>query len=407
MTPAGSSGRGASGGRRPPFALVLAVTVTGIMGNVLLIPALPDIARDLGVATDRVGVLLSATTAPGIVLAPVIGVLADRFGRRRILVPCLVLFGTSGGLGALAPSFAALVVLRVLQGVGSAGMINLAIVVIGDHWEGAERARRIGRNAATLTASLVVLPPVGGLLAEAGGWRATFVPYWLALATAAAVVVWLPPSAGGAATLRGQVAATTAALRSWSLVAPMALGGAVFLIVFALLTALPVYLDDGFGLRAGARGLVLALPAATSTLGSLSIARLAARGGVRTVVLAGLGAVAAGLGVAAAVPNLAAVGAGLLLYGAGEGLLIATLQEVAAGGAPPTSRGAVVAAWVGVARAGQTAGPVLAGVGLRAAGPRWTLGAASAVAAGLATAWWAVGHRRRQASPEGGMVARR
>jgi len=174
MTPAGSSGLGAPGDP-PPFALVVAVALTGIMGNVLLIPALPDIAADLAVPRGRIGLVLAATTAPGILLAPVIGLLADRFGRRRVLVPCLALFGLSGGLGAFAPSFPVLVVLRALQGVGSAGLINLAVVIIGDHWVGVERARRIGRNAAILTASLVVLPPVGGLLTEVGGWRATFV----------------------------------------------------------------------------------------------------------------------------------------------------------------------------------------------------------------------------------------
>lgn len=394
MTPAGSSGLGASRpaapgppAGAPPFALVLAVTLTGIMGHVLLIPALPDVAADLGVSTDRVGLLLAATTAPGIVLAPAIGVLADRFGRRRVLVPCLALFGVSGGLAAFAPGFGVLVALRGLQGVGSAGLINLAVVIIGDQWDGMERARRIGRNAATLTASLVVLPPVGGLLAEVGGWRATFFPYWMALATAAAVVRWLPPSPPGARTLRGQLAAARPALRSWSVLGPMVLGAAVFLLIFLLLTVLPVYLDEQFGLSAGGRGLVLALPAATSTLGALSIGRLAARTGTTTVVLTGLVGVTAGLALVAAVPLLPAVAAGLLVYGSGEGLLVATLQEAVAGEAPPASRGAVIATWVGFARAGQTAGPVLAGVGL-ATGARWTLGAASAAAALLAA-----GHR--------------
>ena len=391
MTSGGSSGPGAPGaglgGGPPPFALVLAVTLTGIMGNVLLIPALPDIAEDLGVAPDRVGLLLAATTAPGILLAPVIGVLADRYGRRRVLVPCLVLFGLSGGLAAFAPSFAALVGLRALQGVGSAGLVNLAVVIIGDHWQGAERARRIGRNAATLTASLVVLPPVGGLLTDVAGWRPTFAPYWVALATAVAVVAWLPASPAGRGSLRSQLAATGPALRSWALLGPMLLGAAVFALIFALLAALPVYLDDEFGLGAGRRGLVLALPAATSTLGALSIGRLTSRTGTSTVVLTGLLAVGAGLGLVAALPTVAALVAGLLLYGGGEGLLVATLQDAVAGGAPEASRGAVVATWVGFARAGQTAGPVLAGAGL-AAGPRWALGASAAAAAALAA-----GHR--------------
>ncbi|MDP9386515.1 MAG: MFS transporter [Actinomycetota bacterium] len=382
MTPGGSSGPGASGARRPPFALVLAVTLTGILGNVLVVPALPDIARDLGVSTESVGLLLASTTAPGIVLAPVIGVLADRFGRRAVLLPCLVVFAVAGGLGALAPTFGVLVALRVLQGVGSAGLLNLAVVLITDHWEGAERARMIGRNAATLTASLVVVPPLGGLITEVGGWRATFVPYWVGLATAAAVASYLPVTGGGRGSLRHQLALTAQALRSWAALGPMMLGGAVFLLVFGLLTTMPVYLDDAFGLGPGGRGLVLALPAATSTAGALSIARVRARAGVPGVVAGGLVLLAAGLGSAAAAPALGAVVLGLLLYGAGEGLLIATLQTTVADRAPEESRAALVATWVGFARAGQTAGPILAGVGLGTVGARGSL-AAGATLAGL------------------------
>lgn len=388
MTSPGSSGRGASGPRRPPFPLVLGVTLTGILGNVLVLPALPDVARDLGAGPGGIGLLLAATTAPGIVLAPVIGVLADRFGRRRVLVPCLVTFGVGGGLGGLAPSFAALVALRVVQGVGSAGLINLAVVIISDHWHGDDRARMIGRNAAALTAFIVVVPPVGGLLTELWGWRAAFAPYWVGVATAGAVRRWLPATPPGAGTLRTQVAASRAALRTWSVLGPMVLGGSVFLVVFGLLTTVPVYLDGTFGLGPGARGLMLALPAVTSTAAALSLARLRARAGVPAVVAGGLVVLGAGLATAASVPALPAVAAGLLLYGAGEGLLVATLQTTVADRAPEAGRGALVATWVGFARAGQTAGPVLAGVGLATSGARANL------AAGAALAWLlALAHR--------------
>ena len=131
---------------------------------------------------------MAAGTLPGIVMAPVIGVLADRFGRRAVLVPCLVGFGVFGLLSALAPTFEMLLVLRLLQGVGSAGLINLAVVIIGDHWDGVERARLVGQNAAVLTVSLAVFPPLGGLLTELGGWRLSFAPYAVGLVTAA--VIW-------------------------------------------------------------------------------------------------------------------------------------------------------------------------------------------------------------------------
>ena len=72
-------------------------------------------------------------TSPAVVLvvAPVAGFLADRFGRRVVLTTCLAIFGVFGGLAALAPTFEVLLVARFLQGVGSAALVNLAIVLIG------------------------------------------------------------------------------------------------------------------------------------------------------------------------------------------------------------------------------------------------------------------------------------
>ncbi len=168
MRSGGSSGRFApesrserSAGRsRPPLPLIYALTITGVLANTLVAPVVPDILDDLGVSQSSAGLVLSAATLPGIVLAPVIGVLADRFGRREVLIPCLVLFGVAGTLNALAPSFTVLLILRFMQGIGSAGLVNLAVVLIGDHWEGVDRARTMGHNAAALTTALAILPPL-------------------------------------------------------------------------------------------------------------------------------------------------------------------------------------------------------------------------------------------------------
>jgi ACDE family multidrug resistance protein len=165
---------------RPPVGLIYAVTVTGILSTTLILPAIPDILEAFDQPDGRAGVLVAAGSVAGIVMAPLIGGLADRFGRRRVLVPCLVVFGVAGGLGGLAPTFWFLVLARFVQGIGSAGLINLAVVIIGDHWSGNERAGAIGRNVAVLTVSLAVLPAVGGLLTELGTWRLAFAPNLIA-----------------------------------------------------------------------------------------------------------------------------------------------------------------------------------------------------------------------------------
>jgi ACDE family multidrug resistance protein len=354
------------------------------MANTLIAPAIPDILGDLGITETGAGLLVAAATLPGVAVAPLIGLLADRYGRREVVVPCLVVFGASGGLASFAPSFSSLLALRLLQGVGSAGLINLALVLIADHWNGVDRARLIGQNSAVLTISLAVLPPVGGLLTDIGGWRATFLPYWVGLATALGAAAVLGPSARQDVRIGVQARQAVEFLRSPRVVSAMGSGVVLFLLIFGLLlTALPLYLADGFGLGPTSRGLVLGMPALTATIGALSLGRLTARVGARPLVLAGSVVLTGAfllIGTAAVLP---VVIVGALAYGLGEGLAVPSLQNIVAGAAPASSRGSVVAVWVGGVRLGQTAGPLLAGVAVTRIGAAGTFLAGAAIAAGL------------------------
>ena len=172
--------------------LAAAVTVTGILANVLVAPALPDIQVAFDASGAAVGAIVAFASLPGIVLAPALGFLADRFGRRTVLVPCLVVFGAGAIAVMAAPTLAFLLLGRFLQGCGSAGMVNLAVVILGDTFKGGERARAIGRNAAVLTASLAIFPLVGGALTTIGGWRLAFAPCLVAFVVAIGVIRILP-----------------------------------------------------------------------------------------------------------------------------------------------------------------------------------------------------------------------
>ncbi|MGH8974260.1 MAG: MFS transporter, partial [Acidimicrobiia bacterium] len=147
---------GDQAGHAPSGALIIAaISLSGVLGNALVAPALPDIARALSVDNTGIGLVVAAASLPGVVVAPVIGIAADRFGRRVVVVPCLVVFGLGGMAAMAAPNFGVLLAARLVQGVGAAGLVNLAVVMIGDRHEGAvERATAIGRNGAVLTVGL-------------------------------------------------------------------------------------------------------------------------------------------------------------------------------------------------------------------------------------------------------------
>lgn len=83
-------------------------------------PAFPKIVRALAIDPQDVGWLITAYTVPGIVLTPTLGALADRVGRKRVLIAALVVLALAGASCVLARTVDVLLLLRVLQGVGHA-----------------------------------------------------------------------------------------------------------------------------------------------------------------------------------------------------------------------------------------------------------------------------------------------
>jgi ACDE family multidrug resistance protein len=369
--------------RRPPLVFIFTVTLTGILNNTLVTPAIPDILDEFNLSGDRAGLLVATGSIAGIVIAPVAGFLADRFGRRIVLTTCLAVFGVFGGLAAVAPSFGVLLLARFLQGVGSAALINLAVVLIGDNWRGADRTRLIGRNSAVLTVGLAAVPVLSGVVTEAASWRAAFGIYTLALGTAAAAWVVLesrrpesPPRVREQ--FGGALVVVTRPIQKVSIVS----GFLVFIAIFGLyLTVLPLHLADVFDMEAGARGLVISIPAVTATLASFNLGRMRTVTSARTVVIFSALMLIVAYVMIGLTTSLLVVVSATLIYGASEGFFIPLLQDLTMEDAPDDHRAVVVAVWVGFARLGQTIGPLLAGVSvaLLGTGPSFIAGSAVAL----------------------------
>lgn len=347
---------------RPPLWFIYSVTMAGILANTMLTPNIPDILRDLGQPQSRAGILVAASPLPGILVAPIIGIVADRFGRRKALLPCLWLFGAMGIAAALAPTFETLLLARFIQGAGSAGLINLAVVLIGDNWEGNERTTLVGRNSAVLTLGLVLAPSISGLIAEATNWRWSLALTTVGLVVAASGTRVLPVHRpGSSVTIREQISATRQQLRSPVILTVVTGVFLLFVVIFGVfLTTFPVHLEEEFGLGPGARGLVLSTPAIGATLVAFNLGRIRQRVALRTVLVASTALIAlaaTGIGLA---PSVLIVIVAAIIYGLGDGAVIPALQDAATSEAAPEQRGAVMAAWVSAARMGQTVGALAA-----------------------------------------------
>ena len=353
------------GAGRPSRLLVFSVTAMALLNNSVLMSSTPEILESFGEPVSRAGLLIAAGTLTGIVAAPAIGFLADRHGRKRILVPCLLVFGTFGSLGGFSPSFEWLLTVRIIQGLGSAGLINLVVVLITDHWSGLDRARLLGQNSAVITGFLAVFPFLGGATTDLFGWRWNFAYYAMALLVGAVVARSLDdPWVGRRVSVGRQLREAVTELAIPVNAVCVALGSLTFFVMFGVfLTLIPIHLDQVFGLGPTERGLVAAVPAVTSTVTALVVTWFRARWSVGFLVATGLavfGATFVAMGLGSLWLLVAAAG----IYGLAEGLTIPTLQDLVAERAPEHLRGVLMALWVGGLRVGQTAGPLVVGLAI-------------------------------------------
>ena len=159
---------------------VFAVTLMAVLGVSSIIPALPDIMDGLGFTPATIGLTIAVFTLPGVLLAPAVGILADRLGRKVVLVPSLFIFGGFGFACFFAESITQLLVLRFCQGVGAAPLGVLYGTIIGDLYSGRERAQAMGYNSSVLSMGTAGFPALGGFLALLG-WNWPFLLPLLAI----------------------------------------------------------------------------------------------------------------------------------------------------------------------------------------------------------------------------------
>lgn len=135
------------------------------------LPGIPAIESTFADAAGRGPLTLSLFLA-GFALSPLVGgPLADRFGRRGVLMVGLLLFSIAAGACALATSFDMLLFFRLLQGLSAGACVILPLAIVRDVFEGAIARHRLSQVAAVLGIAPMVAPILGGWVMSISGWR--------------------------------------------------------------------------------------------------------------------------------------------------------------------------------------------------------------------------------------------
>lgn len=173
------------------LALVLPV-VTIVMGSAILAPNFPLILQAFQQQVPGQGAeyLVNAMlTIPALCIAlfsPLAGALADMFGRRRLLITSMIIYGSVGIVPLLVSDVWVILGSRVLLGIVEAAILTCSTTLIGDYFEGRRRDHWLAMQTTTASVSSIFMFPLGGFIGGAFGWNYPFAMY-----TAAFVLVIL------------------------------------------------------------------------------------------------------------------------------------------------------------------------------------------------------------------------
>jgi DHA1 family bicyclomycin/chloramphenicol resistance-like MFS transporter len=296
----------------------------------LYLPALPSIARDLAAPLAATQMTMSALILAFGLTQLVWGPVADRFGRRPVLLLALALMVLASAGAALAPGIGWLVFWRTAQGATLAAAIVCARAMLRDLYEPHEGAHVMSLGLSGLGLFAIASPIVGGLLTSAFGWRASLT----AVGTCAAVS-WLYVASRLPETLRqrnpralqartlwhsARTVLSNRTFRAWALLVAATYSG-----LFMLLSASSYAYIGVLGLSSTQYGLALAWGSFVYVLGTFVCRRWLPRFGMAGTVRRGaFFSVAGGLGMAAcglmAAPPVAAVLLAQSLFTFGHGM---------------------------------------------------------------------------------------
>lgn len=274
--------------------LIAALSAMGPFSIDAYLPAFPAMAASLGASQLQVQQTLTAYLLAFACMVLWHGALADRFGRRSVLLVSTAVFALASALCAVAPSVEWLWAGRVLQGLcGGAGMV-VGRAVIRDLHEGAHAQRQLSRVMVIFAVAPAIAPMLGAWMLQAGGWRSIFV-FLMLFGLALFVLCWfflpetLAPEARQPLHPVGLLRAYVEVLTDRAFVR---LGLAIalnFSGFFIYVLAAPVFVMTHLGLGASDFGWLFVPAVGGMMLGSMLSGRVAGRWAPRRAIAMGFG----------------------------------------------------------------------------------------------------------------------
>ena len=343
--------------------IIFGITLAAMMGVASITPAFPDIIKYFGINPQQVGGLIVAFTLPGVFLTPFTGMLADRYGRKVVLVPSLFLFGIAGFACMFAPGFYWLLALRFLQGIGASSLSSMNITLVGDLFEGKQRTAVMGYNASVLSIATASYPALGGVIAIFG-WQYIFALPILAIPLGFCVIKCLnnpePKNKTDLHSYFGRVWKTINQQTVWGL---LIINFLIFLILYGTyLTYFPLMMEKRLGADSYHIGLMMSLMSITTAGISSQLSRINRLLRLKQQLIIGSSTYLIATLLMMNANSYSAIAVSVFIFGIGHGIIIPSIQNMMVGFAAINERAAFMSLNSMVLRAGQTFGPLTVGL---------------------------------------------
>lgn len=337
-------------------SLVLASGVL-IMESAVLSPIIADLAVVFSVSDARAGLLMLAYTIPLVILVPLMGILADQYGKKYFLVPGLALFGLAGAGISIVSTFEAILLLRVLQSVGHAAAGPIVIAMIGDLYSGVQETTAQGIRTAGINVGIIGVPILSGIL-FVYSWRYPFLLYLIAVPVAIWAWYVIPQSAQSASSSMkdyiNELVLFVSKPRMACLVTTFVIR---FLLLFGFLTYISVLAIGEAGLDVKAAGLLVAIKGVVSFVSSTQVGRLSNKFSTINIIIGGFIVASLGIIIMGVIPAPIVIAIGAVLYGFGDGMVSPGQKSLVNQLAPEGMRGGAVSVATTFQNLGKVVGP--------------------------------------------------
>lgn len=346
-----------------------------VLGNSMLIPVLPAMKRALELNDFQLSMVITLFSVPAGIIIPLAGFLSDRYGRKVVIAPSLVIYGLGGIIAGLAAIFldknAYTVILagRVLQGIGAAGTAPIAMALCGDLFNGKERSKSLGVIEASNGMGKVLSPILGALIGLIT-WYAVFL-FFPIIVIPIVLAFWFLVKEPKADRAKQSVTKYLQSVKQIFekkmalLLTSFFAGMTALLLLFGVLFFLSEYLENRYNMVGVVKGFALAIPvlfmSVTSFITGMLIKKKVKL--MKWLVFSGLVLIAVSLAALGIFNrNTIAFFAGISVAGIGTGLTLPCLNTIITSSCESEKRGLITSLYGSVRFFGVALGPPLFGL---------------------------------------------